>query len=81
MASMNDTTLVGCLPLQIQPCSQSNENNVLPLFPEHPIFHSNNILNMKIHSDKIKVNLVNPLAVFIARKFVMSLKVNVIFEF
>ena len=36
---------------------------------------------MKIHSDKIKVNLNNPLAVFNAIKLVMSLKVIVILKF
>ena len=72
------TTLVGCLLFQVQLCPYvSSENNVILLFPEHPIFHSNNILNLE-NLLIIKVHLNNSLAVFIAKKSVMSLKVSVL---
>ena len=81
VASMNDMVLVLTTPGRT--LSSSSENNVILLFPEHLIFHSNNIFEHE-KSTQTKSKFIfknNPSAVFNARKSVMSLKVNVILKF
>ena len=81
VASMNDTVLVGYLLLQVGPCPQAVKIMSYFYFQNTLYFIQIVFWIWKIHSDKIKVHLNNPAAVFNARKSVMSPKVNVILKF